>query len=167
MMNRQKNWIRLVPWLLVLLWMGVIFYFSQENGEQSAGTSERVICFLLTRFDPGFLDLTAKEQTLRIRAWSTVVRKMAHFTLFGVMGLLSFGAFSVVLPPRRAFWAALGLGMLQGILDEVHQLFVPGRACEIRDMAIDTAGVALGVLVMLLLFSLVKRKKEPKTGEAQ
>lgn len=33
--------------------------------------------------------------------------------------------------------------------DELHQYFVPGRACSLRDVCIDSAGALLGVLIML------------------
>lgn len=41
-------------------------------------------------------------------------------------------------------WA---FGTLYAVTDEFHQMFVPGRSCEIRDMCIDSCGVATGVLI--------------------
>ena len=46
----------------------------------------------------------------------------------------------IVLP-----WA---IGTIYAVSDEVHQLFVEGRSCEVRDMLLDSAGVAAGVLLM-------------------
>lgn len=48
--------------------------------------------------------------------------------------------YRIVLP-----WA---IGTIYAISDEVHQLFVEGRSCELRDMLIDSAGVIAGVLLM-------------------
>ena len=40
------------------------------------------------------------------------------------------------------------IGTIYAVSDEVHQLFVEGRSCEVRDMLLDSAGVAAGVLLM-------------------
>ena len=58
------------------------------------------------------------------------------------------------------FRSAAALGMVWGVLDEVHQRFVPGRSCELRDMCIDFAGVLLGAGVMLLAIRMIKKRNE-------
>ena len=156
MMRRRKTWLRFVLWALVVLWMSVIFCFSMEDANRSSETSGRVIRWLLARFDGDFLSLSAEEQLLRIEDWSFLVRKLAHFTIFAVLGCLSFAAFSVDLRPRRAFPAAMGLGAARAVLDEVHQSFV------FRDMCIDCAGVLLGATFLLLIFLLIKHQKNKK-----
>ena len=42
-------------------------------------------------------------------------------------------------------WA---IGTLYAVSDEVHQYFVPGRSCELRDMLIDACGVAVGAAAL-------------------
>ena len=156
---RKRKRLRIVLWLAAVAWMGLIFAFSLEDADQSSETSGRIIRWLLAHFDTTFLELSPEEQLLRVGEWSFVVRKLAHFSLFAVMGLLSFAAFSVDLPLRRAFPAALGLGTARGVLDEVQQAFVPGRSCEFRDMCIDAAGVLLGAAFLFLILHLIQRKK--------
>lgn len=39
---------------------------------------------------------------------------------------------------------AILFGMLYAVSDELHQWFVEGRSCELRDVGIDTTGVILG-----------------------
>ena len=156
---RKRKRLRIVLWLAAVAWMGLIFAFSLEDADQSSETSGRIIRWLLAHFDTTFLELSPEEQLLRVGEWSFVVRKLAHFSLFAVMGLLSIAAFSVDLPLRRAFPAALGLGTARGVLDEVQQAFVPGRSCEFRDMCIDAAGVLLGAAFLFLILHLIQRKK--------
>jgi|CZKP01.1.fsa_nt_gi VanZ family protein len=45
-----------------------------------------------------------------------------------------------------------------GALDELHQLFIPGRTCDILDWRADTAGVIIGVILMSLLILVVEKK---------
>ena len=162
MERNRKTWLRIVLWALVLAWMGVIFVFSLENADESSETSGRVVRWLLSTFDRSFLSLSPEAQQLRIEDWSFVVRKLAHFTLFAVLGFLCFAAFSVDLPLRRAFPAALILGAARAVLDELHQSFVPGRSCELRDMGIDFAGVLLGAAFLFLILYWTQRKKLKK-----
>lgn len=159
MTNRRTICLRIVLWLLVVLWMGLIFSFSAQNADNSREVSGRVIRWLLAILDRQFSELPPEEQLLRMSGWSTIVRKLAHFGLFAVLGILSFAAFSAILPPQRAFLAALGLGTVRAILDEVQQAFVPGRSCEFRDICIDAAGVLLGAAFLLLILHLIQRKK--------
>ena len=158
MKARQKTWLRAALWLLVLLWMALIFRFSAQTADNSDQTSGGLIRLLLTWFDRGFLSLSPEIQQLRVESLSFVVRKSAHLCIFAGLGFLTFAAFSVDLPPRRAFPAAVGLGVLRAVLDEVHQSFVPGRSCELRDMCIDGAGVLLGAAVLLVLLRIIRRR---------
>ena len=157
---RRKNWLRWLLWLLILLWMAAAFVLSAQNADGSNQTSDRVIRWLLERFDKGFLTLSVKEQLLRMGEWSFAVRKLAHFVLYAALGSLAYGAFSLGERPRRPFPASLGLGALLAVLDEFHQSFVPGRSCEFRDMSIDMAGVLLGAVVLLLIQWLIDRRKK-------
>lgn len=51
---------------------------------------------------------------------------------------------SIDIAAKLISWA---FGTLYAVTDEFHQMFVPGRSCEIRDMCIDSCGVATGVLI--------------------
>ena len=46
---------------------------------------------------------------------------------------------------------AFAIGALYAVSDEIHQIFVPGRSCELRDILIDSAGVLVGILAFQLL----------------
>ena len=46
--------------------------------------------------------------------------------------------------------------------DELHQKFVDGRSAEIRDVCIDTCGVILGILLVILAVKIIKNIKTKK-----
>ena len=71
--------------------------------------------------------------------WDFVLRKIAHVCEYAVLGLLLYRA------TRREQLAVL-IGVLYAASDELHQHFVAGRHATVRDVAIDTAGVLVGVL---------------------
>lgn len=52
------------------------------------------------------------------------------------------------------------LGTIYAITDEIHQYFVPGRACSTLDIVIDSAGVAVGIVIAeLSLCNITKKDK--------
>ena len=70
-----------------------------------------------------------------------VLRKLAHFAEFAVLGALLLRAVG-----REG--AAVVLGSIYAATDELHQMFVPGREASPLDWAIDTAGVVAGVVAL-------------------
>jgi VanZ family protein len=73
--------------------------------------------------------------------WDTVLRKLAHLAEFAVLGALLYRAL-------RREPAAIALGSLYAVTDEIHQTFVSGRQASPLDWLIDTAGVIAGVLLL-------------------
>jgi hypothetical protein len=73
--------------------------------------------------------------------WDLVLRKLAHAGEYAVLGALLQRA---VRRPGLAF----ALGVAYAISDELHQSFVPGRLGSPLDVALDAAGVAVGVLLL-------------------
>jgi VanZ family protein len=79
-------------------------------------------------------------------------------------------AFAVVLwfpPERRRFpglWVCLPAALIAsvyGIVDELHQYFVPGRDCNVWDWIADTLGSAIGAFIgVAVMTALVQRRKK-------
>ena len=74
--------------------------------------------------------------------WDTILRKGAHVTEYAIFGLLLLRAIGRELP-------AFLLGVGYAITDELHQHFVTGRHASPIDVAIDSTGVLIGVLVFV------------------
>jgi VanZ family protein len=72
--------------------------------------------------------------------WDLVLRKLAHAAEYAVLGALLLRATA---RPGIAFV----LGSVYAVSDELHQAFVPGRAGSPLDVALDTVGVAVGILL--------------------
>ena len=64
---------------------------------------------------------------------------------------------------RRAVGFAWGFAVLYAATDEVHQLFVPGRAALFTDVMIDATGAALGLLLAatIIVLRTQRRKRTP------
>ncbi len=76
--------------------------------------------------------------------WDLVLRKLAHLVEYAILGALLARALA-----RDAL--ALAVGSAYAVTDEIHQSFVDGRVGSPLDWAIDTTGVALGILALARL----------------
>ena len=151
---------RIPLWIAVVLWMALIFSFSMETAAESSESSGGFIRTLLETFDRNFLSLPYADQHAKIESLSYFVRKSAHFCIFGMLGLLVTSAGETHgLSPKKTAAISLGISALYALSDEVHQYFVPGRACMLRDMLIDTCGAACGVAVISFLIYIVRKHR--------
>lgn len=80
----------------------------------------------------------------------TPIRKLAHFTEFAVLGVISYLNIKDLFKNRHVIFSLIFCA-LYAASDEIHQLFVPGRYCAVLDMGIDTCGALLGILLMHLI----------------
>ena len=80
-----------------------------------------------------------------------LLRKLAHFTEFCLLGMGYARLFGMLLP-GKCLSALLPLvcGGATACLDETIQYFVPGRFSSLRDVGIDTAGVVLGIVLLMV-----------------
>lgn len=131
-----------VSWVLVAVWACFIFFMSAHTGADLDGGSD-----LVGRIK-AWLD---GIQSALLGEGVDAVSSIAHFCEYLVFGVLLSNALRHHVPLRCALIAAVLVTSLYGITDEVHQLFVPGRACDPVDWLVDTAGAATGSLLLWLM----------------
>ncbi len=93
-----------------------------------------------------------------------ILRKVGHLTEFCLLGLLLSWLARMVLIKN---WQHLCLPLLGGLfvacVDETIQFFVPGRACRLSDVGIDTLGCTLGIVLITLIVTIKNQNlKETK-----
>lgn len=79
--------------------------------------------------------------------------KVAHAVEFTGLGLFLTVAFRGSLPRtsmRNVVLLVLVVGLSIGVLDELYQHFVPGRAVEFLDWVADTIGVVVGTALAMI-----------------
>ena len=79
--------------------------------------------------------------------------KEIHAVVYLGLTLLAYRA-AMMIPMRHAFdpiAQALVISALYGILDEIHQLFVPGRHTELRDWLADMTGTLIAVSAIVFI----------------
>ena len=63
---------------------------------------------------------------------------------------------------KYKFLISLFVGLIYAVSDEIHQSFILGRTASIRDVCIDTSGVFLGIIIVLIIISVYKALTEKK-----
>lgn len=162
--------ISILLWVLVIIWMGVIFSFSAENGNESAQTSGKITEKAASEIIENYDTLGEKEKDSALSVVSIVVRKLGHFTEFFILGALLTAAFSSRSGiGLRKFVLSLIICFFYALSDEFHQKFVDGRSPALFDVAIDTLGGFFGTLMMIgivALISAIIRSHARKTNNA-
>ncbi len=162
MENKKLIFIRIISFAISLIIMVFIFSMSSQDAQTSSSTSGGLIESIIRFLDKDFEQLTEIEREEYVGQFQFVVRKLAHFSVYFVLGLtLSSGMQTFIkLKVLTRAMLAFFVGVLYAISDEIHQTFVPGRSCELRDVLIDTTGVLLGCLFIMLLIFLFKNRKK-------
>jgi hypothetical protein len=79
--------------------------------------------------------------------------KLLHAGVYAVLGAFTFMALPRSLSRRASVLVVLAgaITTLYGFTDELHQLFVPGRSADLRDVLADAVGGLLGAFAASLL----------------
>jgi VanZ family protein len=89
--------------------------------------------------------------------------KIEHFLAYGGLGFLLCLSLRIqnkfVIVKKYPALFAIFIVSSYGALDELHQLFIPGRSCDILDWSADTIGVIIGVTIMTFLLWAVEKKQ--------
>ena len=148
--------------VLLVLWMGFIFSMSCENAEESSNTSGQTIKVVLSTV-PEFEKQPEEVKVNIIEELQFIVRKSAHFIGYMILGILASGLILYYGNINKKYLLAFLICVIYAISDEIHQLFVPGRAGQVRDVLIDSAGSLLGIIIVMAFVKLlIKFNKKHK-----
>ena len=135
---------------LTVVWMIVIFLFSNQKADQSTEKSHSLVKGTIVNVYKFFNPHASEEKIQEIvKKYDKPVRKTAHFTEYFILGVLvcftlkSYGV-------KNAYIMALICALYAGS-DEFHQMFVEGRNGNIIDFLIDTSGSVLAILLFIKL----------------
>ena len=143
-----------ISWVLVIICMGIIFALSAQVADDSQELSDSFIRKIF--------------ETFGIVIESDLIRTIAHCLEFMGLSVLLFNAVYVTwflkLTPIIAF---LGTAFY-ATTDEIHQIFVPGRAFQISDILVDSTGALIGVTASFVILKIILsiKKRGNKNGNS-
>lgn len=145
------NILRGILIVLLVLQMWIIFGFSGQDGETS-GTISRRITETITKNIKSIQNLEKAEKEKVLKQIEHFIRKLAHFSLYTVVGFLLMSLLSTYkLKQKNRIYISFGIGLMYAISDEIHQSFIPERTPMISDVCIDTCGVITGIIILIVI----------------
>lgn len=161
MFKRKRAVVNAILCLLCVLWAGMIFFLSAQNGEQtaavSAGIAQKIAEIIYTE---------PVEQ--QVQAVHLGIRKLAHIGLFFIWGLLLSAAALYIARRQRSTAVGIVAAVLvvYAFFDEWHKIFVDGRHFSFSEAVLNAvSGLAAIVLTVFLTDRIVKkRKKDSRRG---
>lgn len=147
----------LLSFMLLLFWLSLIYSMSAKTGNESAGLSYRITKTVY--------ELPAVSYCFSFDTLHLLVRKLAHFTEYGILSLFVMNFLNScrrVLYGRNGnkrkdqnrktagYFAVFDI-LFCGIyasLDEYHQSFVDGRGPSVKDVGIDIAGAFVFLIIL-------------------
>jgi VanZ family protein len=92
--------------------------------------------------------------------------KIEHFTAYFILAvILNLAIMFQNKYPKlkyKAWLFTLIIILTYAGLDELHQLFIPGRDCDILDWLADSGGVLLGIGLVRVMINFFKYKLQPR-----
>ena len=147
--------------VLIIVWMGCIFFFSSQNGEQSISLSSSILRKMMQIFYPKFNFLTTLQQTDILSSFSLLIRKTAHMSEYALLYLLVYQYVSTYIIKDIRFYELFPLitVFLYACSDEFHQLFIVGRSGCFIDVMIDTTGGFIMCICIIIIKYFVNKRK--------
>lgn len=183
MKDKSKEQIKIkyniiISWCLTIIWAVVIFYLSSKTAEESSAQSQGMIYTFSGIFGVEINGFDLLETI------DGIVRETAHGVEYFILGALVCNSVFLCLNYRKQeemlLSAETGIEIsdkfrilntavlsilvcfIYSLTDEIHQIPIPGRTFQLIDLAIDFAGIVIGVIFILLFHS--RRKKKPTTS---
>lgn len=155
--------------MILIVWMGVIFFFSTQTYEEQSLTHQLAkfrntpIEQMLQGYYFSYGGSEVSVHALGIEGFlEFFIRKAAHFFIFFVLGILTYAFLRYKWNNRfKTIVISFAFVVLYACLDEFHQMLTGGRTASWQDVVLDSIGGLCGILV-LLLYNYDKRKKSDK-----
>ena len=148
-MTKSRKIYVTISWILVAACMVVIFCLSAQTAQDSADLSGSFI--------------RAIFELIGIELQQEGIRTVAHCLEFMGLSLLIFNATYATWEKKITPLIAFAGTVLYAITDEIHQIFVPGRAFQISDILVDSTGALIGIIASFIALKIIlyitKRRK--------
>ena len=162
----QKTAVRVLLWTLTILMCGIIFGFSSQDGETSMETSGMIAEPIARAISSGMQEITPSQYATLLDNVQAVVRKSAHFTEYGILGILVY-LLHVSYARRYCVLPSWGLTLLYAAGDELHQWLGGSRTGMWQDVILDACGAIAGILICRAVRHLWRKKKSAQAERIQ
>ena len=168
MIVMKNKIIKIISWLLVIIWMIIIFMFSSMDTNESNSKSENTINKVIettldTTNNIGITDKHPSNNKINnvVKTLNYPLRKCMHASIYLILAILLINALTKYkIKISKKLFITLILCFIYALLDEYHQTFVFGRTGQFSDVLIDTTGSSIGIIIYLIKYKLYDKKRQ-------
>ena len=156
-MNKKK----IIFIILIICWLGFIFYFSSMDTYKSNGDSKEVVSVVVDKaIDISNSSISDNKKEDIINVLNLPIRKLAHFSLYFILSILvmSFLVSSNKFNLRNIILISIIFCFIYACSDEYHQTFINGRTGQFSDVIIDTIGASVGSIIYSIGYNKLIKK---------
>ncbi len=136
---------------ITIIWMSIIFMFSNQNSKVSTGSSNSFIRRTIIAVYKIFNSNASEEElNIIVDKLDVPIRKIGHLMEYFILGVLVFFTFRAY--NINYFYLSLLVCFVYACSDEIHQLFVPGRSGNVIDVLVDTFGSFCAIILLFKVF---------------
>ena len=170
--KKKISALRAVLVLLIFVNLGFIWFNSSQVSDNSNEMSNSVTKSVAPHVVKDFDKLSTPQKEAKITSLNSIIRECAHTAEFVPLGFLILMLILSCLDFEvcrgvDVFWLTLLCTLpaifIMALSDEVHQIFVKGRAFQLADIGLDMlgslGGYALGMFFYFLHRVLFRRNK--------
>lgn len=130
--------------ILVILWALLIFFLSHQTSEISGANSKAIVSHIVYTNNIEYVD--------------SIFREIMHFIEYFIFGILLINCFNQYKVDKKIIISIM-ISFIYIVLDEIHQIFVPGRAFEYLDIGLDLFGAIIGIFMFNWIKNYIQNKK--------
>ena len=150
---------KVVKICFLVLWMALIFSFSNQKDVDSSKISDSFIDRTVVKIYKIFNEnITKEKENEIIEKYTYPIRKLAHYTLYFILGILSFLVVKDYSINKKLIIYSLLICFLYACSDEFHQLFIIGRSASIKDVIIDTFGSFCSISIFYIFNKKISKR---------
>lgn len=158
--SMKNKRMKIITGVLVAIWMIIVFTFSNEPSVETQATSGNVTEKIVNIISKVF-NITQEQKEKLVQKLNPYIRKIAHYLLYTLGGffiIINMNQYNTLSESKKII-ISLIIGIVYSISDEIHQHFIPGRACQITDVYLDSLGIATGVVLVLFFIKKYENNK--------
>jgi VanZ family protein len=143
---------KIISYLLLIFWMYVIFYLSNQTGTVSGLESSHILYNVLSFFHISNIDSV-------IEIIHNPLRECMHAFEYFILSILVINILNQYNIKKNIIIITVCLCFIYAVTDEIHQIFVPNRTFEYLDITLDLIGALLGSYLFEMIIKYRKLRK--------
>lgn len=132
-----------MSYTFLFLWCLVIFYLSNQTSDVSGRESLDIISYIFNSLHVSGLNINVLNNL------NMILRECMHSGVYFILGILAYFSFKHSF--TKVFVYSLLFCVFYSLSDEIHQLFISGRAFELLDLTLDFIGSLFGIGLVKLV----------------